>query len=577
MGSNTLTTRANGETIEASDHNEILQALRNDFVGRNSSNAPESGKQLGTSVYPWGVGYMNALVLNGTSVDPSLISSKANRVVSGRTRIGAGPSKSTSNQIDFLRADGASAAADILATATPLTVSINGVSTTFSADIALSSLSTAPATNNTADVNDTTISSDKYVGERGTEITLDAVGSEIISLSGQFIALKGASEIMFGYFEGSGSTGTLSQCYRGFFFDDAGDPIVREGISNNDTLTLLKVGWVFIQSSGTTEVSYTTPSYGFASPGSPAAGDYWLDQTNQVWKRYSGTEWVSIERTLLGLVVMDSTNCVASRSLDPYVSYSSTNNLALELASVTELQTTRSVGELAVYGSELDFANGRIVWDITADLETGVTEAASTTYYAYLDEYGQPVLSDERPYERLDLLGYYHPYHAWRFVGESYNNASSNLTEPYQDGGPYHMRAYLSAGQTIATGTATTLQFDSTSFSTMGSDLVDSGANTGRIIPKRKGKYRVSAVASIASITDSATFLVYLYKNGALYGVLFEDTGSTTFAMSGGGTDIVEVDGVADYLEIRAQHNVGSNQTIQGGATESRVIIEKVD
>lgn len=139
------------------------------------------------------------------------------------------------------------------------------------------------------------------------------------------------------------------------------------------------------------------------------------------------------------------------------------------------------------------------------------------------------------------------------------------------------MRAYLSAGQTIATGTATTLQFDSTSFSTMGSDLVDSGANTGRIIPKRKGKYRVSAVASIASITDSATFLVYLYKNGALYGVLFEDTGSTTFAMSGGGTDIVEVDGVADYLEIRAQHNVGSNQTIQGGATESRVIIEKVD
>lgn len=54
MGTNTLTTRTDGETIPASDHNEILQALRQDLVPRNNSNAPEDIiGQLGTSALRW--------------------------------------------------------------------------------------------------------------------------------------------------------------------------------------------------------------------------------------------------------------------------------------------------------------------------------------------------------------------------------------------------------------------------------------------------------------------------------------------------------------------------------------------
>lgn len=41
MGTNNLTTRSDGNTIPASDHNELVEALRIDLVPRNNSNAPE--------------------------------------------------------------------------------------------------------------------------------------------------------------------------------------------------------------------------------------------------------------------------------------------------------------------------------------------------------------------------------------------------------------------------------------------------------------------------------------------------------------------------------------------------------
>lgn len=430
MGTNTLTTISgnieSGKTIEAAHVTDLHTAIKGDFVPRNAAGAPESGAgELGTALYPWASGHFSGLIINGVALDPSLATSKANRVVSGRTR-------TDSIQTDFLRASGSGAAATILATATNLIVSIKGVSVTLAADIALSGLSLAPATNNTALVNDTSMTGalkDKYTGERGTTLTIDAAGSEITALVGQMVALKGASEVLFGHLK---STTEITNCYRGFFFDSSGAPIVREALADNDTLTLLKVGYVFLDSDGsTTDISYTTPVIAYDAPSGPATGDYWLDQINQIWKRWDSANWIDEGRTLIGIVASDTTNCIASRSLDPYVSYSDTNNLELEVLSVTVGQTKDLRGEVHIYGSELDFDLGHLTWDITADLASGLTEAASTTYYAYLDKNGQRILDTERPYERPDLKGYYHPYHAWRCVGELYNDSSSNLIKAY--------------------------------------------------------------------------------------------------------------------------------------------------
>ena len=58
---NTLTDWVTGNTITADRLNDIHEAIRGDFVGRNSSNAPTAGKNLGNSTYPWGPIYSNQL------------------------------------------------------------------------------------------------------------------------------------------------------------------------------------------------------------------------------------------------------------------------------------------------------------------------------------------------------------------------------------------------------------------------------------------------------------------------------------------------------------------------------------
>ena len=54
MGTGTLNSRVDNELIPANDHNQLVNALVGDFVGRNNSRAAEDlFGQLGTSVYRW--------------------------------------------------------------------------------------------------------------------------------------------------------------------------------------------------------------------------------------------------------------------------------------------------------------------------------------------------------------------------------------------------------------------------------------------------------------------------------------------------------------------------------------------
>lgn len=423
MSTNTLeTSYTNGSIIDSSHLNEVTLSLLGDFVGRNSSGVPATGNNLGTLALPWGNLYCTGVILGGVALDTSQIVTKANRVVSGAsTALSLAP--------DFLRANGAALSFDVLGLTTNLVLSINNSATTVNTDITKSGLTAAPSTNNTALVNDTLITTSSYAGEylSGFDgITIDSVGSEISGLVGQIAAFKTAGGEIFKAFVKSATS--LTNVFRGYYIDSSGNPTNRGSLSNNDTITLMKLGWIFVEDNGTTvDVTYNTPTISFTSPSSPSTGDYWFDISNQVWKRYSGTAFEIINRILVGEFVSDATNCIATRSYDFDNAYAEQNSVELEIDTTEIIQSTLKASLVNVYGTNIVIDQTQLKWNITTDLESGLTEAVSTEYYLYLSTNGETIMSDKRPYYRPDLKGFYHPYQSWRALGSCWNDGSSNL------------------------------------------------------------------------------------------------------------------------------------------------------
>jgi len=427
MGDNTLVTKAEPAAIEVADVNQFFTALVGDLIPRDTSTgvAEDNVHKLGRDNLRWLEAHITNLNLDGKLFDPDAIGTDQNFAIS------SGATRTDSGQPDFLRASGSGATATLLATATDFQYTANANSVTLEADVAIASLTTAPAANNTALVNDTGMTGGDETKVTGEDIddpiVIDTVGTEISNRVGEYICLKTPTgEFMFVFVE---DATTLSRAYRGFFFDDNGDPVVRGVLSNNDTLTIMSLGWVFIDKNGTTiDISYTSPVYSGVEPSSPVLDDYWFDLKNRLWKRHNGTSFVTVDRVLIGLLVIDGTNCVASRSADFTKAYSDYINLRPEIESVTEVQTAQGYSSVSVYGQIQELYAGTFIWDITADLESGVSEAASTTFYIYVTEEGIPKLSDERPFDRRsELRAFYHPYHTWRYVGEVTNNSTSNF------------------------------------------------------------------------------------------------------------------------------------------------------
>ena len=340
--------------------------------------------------------------------------------------IKSGKTRTTSSLPDFIRANGSALEFTLLGNTTNLELEINNLPITVDADIIETGITAAPSTNNTADVNDVNAISDKYLGEDGTVITIDNVGSEITSLIGKVAAFKTPTgEILRGYIK---SATEISNVFRGFYFDDNGDPIKRAGLSDGNALTLMKIGSVFIKNDGVTiDVTYNIPAESYNTPIAPIAGDYWLDLSIKVWNKYNGATWEDSNSALLGEIVSDSTNTIASRSSDFSKQFNDFNNIELEINSTEIAIAKSSESRISVYGFEVKINNTFINWDITNDLEGALVEAANTIYYLYISSDGQPVISDEKPYLRKDLRGRYHPHQSWRNVGRVLNDASSDF------------------------------------------------------------------------------------------------------------------------------------------------------
>lgn len=429
MSTLTINTRNSGDTITSSFFNDLQSALGGDFVGRNSSGVATAGQNLGTVALPWGTVNCSGLNMSGTSIDPTTIVSPTNRIISGKLR-------STSNQPMFIKPNGAAASFLLEGASTNLKVDINGATVTVSTDITKSSLTLAPAATNTCLVNDAAaIAQDdtRYWGESnsGKPITVNTMGANVSALVGKFAAFKIGTEYFLAYVE---STTILNRCMRGFFYDSSYAPLNRTTFSTGATITLMSLGWVFIENNATTiDVSYTNPTWSQASPSSPVTGDYWYDESNNVWKRYDGASFQIINRTLIGLAVIDTANCVAARSFDFYAQYSSENTAQLK-------QSTSAILAASGYGQVCSVLGKKIVlntiapWNITTDLAAAAdmnnsTEQASTDYYFYLSDQGHRKISDIAPHWRADLYGFYHPHNPWRCIAAVTNDGSSNFTE----------------------------------------------------------------------------------------------------------------------------------------------------
>lgn len=442
MAENTLTNKTNSQTIDQTWFNDIHTALAESFVGRDTDGVPTSGKDLGSSLYPWGKAYISDLVIDGALIDiTSVIATQSHKIISGK--VGA-----DSNQAMFLTPAGSSGGRSltISASVTSLIYEVTGEQTTLSSNIVVSGLTAAPSSNNTATINDSHADNSNIrsakIGERLNHddnddftLTISSAGSNITALVGQRACFKyvgGITQYFTAYVQ---SSTVLSDIQRGFFFNSSLAPFKRGAMNNGGTITLMKLGWLFLDIDGaTTEAVYTEPVFNGTQPASPASGDYWYDSTNSLWKRYNGSAFIQVDRLLIGMFFCDTADCLGVRAVDYFATHKADNSIEIQYFSATQVLAKGNRQKICVFGNTYDFANTRLVWDITTNLapasllEASTSEAASLYYFAYITDRGVLKLSDAAPIWRGQFFGWYHPFAPWRAVGYIYNNSSSDFS-----------------------------------------------------------------------------------------------------------------------------------------------------
>lgn len=347
------------------------------------------------------------------------------RIVSGRTT-------GNSSQLCALIPSGTTAALTLTASVTPLVYYIGGVQYSITANQTLTGLSLASGLNNTCSVNEPsgvvsgTVAS-KIWGQYGTQINVSGMNSGLSSLVGQIAGFKyGTAEYFIGYI---GSTSAITNVWRGSFFTATGTAAPALTMTNGNGITLMKLAWIFANTSSSLAVTYSNPTISAIQPISPNTGDYWYDLSSTAWKTYNSTTWVAANATLIGMSLQDTAACVATRMFDSYKAVSGANTLQLSVNSNTVVQATNLNSEVNVFGTGIRYSVSRPSWDITSALDTGAA-APSTYYYLYVKESGAPLISLTIPLYRRDLRGLYYPTETWRCVGTVYSNSSTQFSTP---------------------------------------------------------------------------------------------------------------------------------------------------
>lgn len=342
-------------------------------------------------------------------------------------RISSGKASSNSSAPRFLVPSGSTLSVTLDAAPTNLVYYINGSQITATADMTLSGMLGADATAaaNVCLVNDANLAgqeASKWRGEDGTEIPIDNIGTTIQSAINSYQAFKVVSGGLTEYFLGYVGTSAITNCLRGCFYDQNLAAIPRIPISDNNTIGLVKAGWLFANATGGIGVSYRNPVVSYATPSDTAA--HWFDLGSTAWKTFTSS-WNNASVSFVGVIVNTTSACVGARPANFFAAYSDYSNMQLDWISTTVIRQRNYGGKIAVGGALIDFKMTKPQWDISTDIESGYGESANHSYYAYVGENGQIRLSPEKPYFSQDQgRGWYHPYEVWRSVGYVKNVSS---------------------------------------------------------------------------------------------------------------------------------------------------------
>lgn len=314
---------------------------------------------------------------------------------------------------------------------------INGTQYTDPTGSVVSGFSGAPTTNNTALVNAPTLADQQrtqWLGEHGTFIPVDAVGSEITALADKVIGFKinngTSTEYFLGQYINDPTDGPkIHKARRANFFDYQGTNWERIAFSDNDVITLCRMVWLFIGTNAVVTASYNTPTWAVTAPTSPDIGDYWFNLDTTVWFTYTPSGWLSSDSVYIGQAILDGNNVVGARTADRFRNYLDTNEIILEVnpLNTEELRQATYGARTSVYGNPFRYGFRNPTWS-SANIPGGGAPAASTTYYAYIDDDGVQFLTTSAPHDRRgDLGGFYDVANPMRCFGYCTTDGSGDF------------------------------------------------------------------------------------------------------------------------------------------------------
>jgi hypothetical protein len=354
-------------------------------------------------------------------------------------RIVSGKKSANSSQAKFLVPIGTSNQVKVLATETNLKYIVEDQEYNITEDFVASGLVTPETTNNTALVNDSTLSGQNYtktLGEFSSVIPYDTAQSNIVAADGEFHAFKINSEILLARVDNGSSC--LHSAVRGLFVNQANDPIERSGISNNDTITLCKLTWLFLRTNGSILVTDKEPIKSATEPSGVTDGQMWFNTIDNKWERWDSTVFTDAECCFVGISVQDENgNTVAARAAEFYGDFKNENTIGLEYKDSATVRSSSRYNSVNVYGTKIEYPEITLEWSSSTQMESGEVKAASSKEYNYIKENGDLVVSPHAPINRRgDLKGWYHPSETWLYIGTQETDGSSNYIKNSVESSP---------------------------------------------------------------------------------------------------------------------------------------------
>ena len=425
-----------GDEILGEHITQFKDALNGVLVGRQND-VPSAGQNLGSESIPFGSLHCQQVRIGNQVLDASSQTVPGHRITGGRTSTQSSNGRFVDITLNQAR---------ILGKEVPFSAVANGRTFTIDTDIAMSpTLGFAGAAN----TRETTLADVPATGDAkrfgepdyaigNQELNLAASVSQIANRVGEFAAFRIGTELVYAYILSSQKLRVVSRQY---FIGPNNFIPPRADYATGTKVEILRTGWIFADadSPDTPEITYNSPIRSTRQPANPKTGDYWYDIRVDRWKRYDGTDWISVNRLPIAVVCSDSTRMVGFRCFDFFRRFAKLNEIEFERISDTEYMVSRG-GRVSVFGIVQDVPRFA-VFDIESDTEDGVTVQSMGRFHGYRNERGEFKASDKIPVWREDLGGYYHPYENWLAVLNLYNN-SKDSTELVDDNNWFPFEKY---------------------------------------------------------------------------------------------------------------------------------------